>query len=532
MQYKIGSLFLFCVFGFSAHAVDNAITFSQSITLMDVVQTTLDHSPNIQVQKLGVDKAKAQERMASGKFDFTTRASAGYHNNVGTNRVISQLRDDQRFKPDGTRVFGAKVPNERRVDADTQSLSAGVSKVFRMGVSTDLSLSMIRRDPRQDDRSGANPINFTLNTSILAFRVNIPFLKGGGSVSAAAQETAARLNHEASVSDFQHKITSTLLEAIKAYWDYNQSVVLLEKVQESEQRVQGWVNSIGIRDDSLQGYLEDTKGKVIDAIQAVEESQIALVNTMGIHDHQTNLGPPTTKFRLVWDNVLATFDPKTIKEKWIAQAVKNRLDLKATQLHLQAAKVQLAKARKDTLPTLNLNLMAGYNGFNQNDGFENFVDSLDSNVRGTNSSAMLLFKYPLGNNTAKGQRDLQQANYQQNLIKTNDKERTIRLAVNKEVANVYGRLKKAVQIQKTTQSYRQSVLSLQQNRAFLQDTVKLLSLIELENKFISSLENSTIAMADLMKAIAQARFQTGTLVVIGDTINDVSLENLTTLPSM
>ncbi|EDN66034.1 hypothetical protein BGP_0465 [Beggiatoa sp. PS] len=138
----------------------------------------------------------------------------------------------------------------------------------------------------------------------------------------------------------------------------------------------------------------------------------------------------------------------------------------------------------------------------------------------------------MGNNAAKGQRDLQQANYQQNLIKTNDQVRKIRLAVNKEVANVYGRLKKAVQMRKTTQSYKQSVQKLEQNRAFLQDTVKLLSLIELENRFISSLEDGTVAMADLMKAIAQARFQTGTLVVIGDTINDVTLENLTTLPGM
>ncbi len=496
-------------------------TLAENITLIDVVQLTLKHSPNIEVKRLGVDKFKAKQEIAGGKFDVDLYATASFDNNINTTRIYDQLDPAQQAT-----FSRPPVNNELKTDTDQQKLTMGASKKFRTGVSADINLSMKRSDPRQDAH------RFTTNRSHVEFTINIPFLKGAGRASAMAEETVARLNHQAGISNFQHALTATLLEAIKAYWDYKQSVVYLEKVKESAHYIQIWLDSTEIASDSLQGYLEEVKGRVIDAEQKVEENKINLINTMGIEISQDQIGKPHTNVRLEWDDILANFDQETMRKQWIAQAEKNRLDLKAVLLQVEASHVLLGKAKTDLLPSLNLKLSTGYNGYKQNNGFDNFSDSLLDNVRGMESSAMLSLKYPLGNHVAKGKRDLQQASYSQSLIESKNKLRTVHLDVKKEVVNVYGRLKKAVQMRKTTQSYKKSIIAMQENPNFFKETVKLLSLIDMEDKFISSLEDSSIAMTDLMKAIAQARFQTGTLADVDATAHKINLETLMTLPNM
>ncbi len=500
---------------------------NNNITLIDVVKTTIEQSPNIHLKKYTANATKAKERISGGAFDFNTRVSVGYKNTRGVNRVLSELPEDER------KLFTSKfgLPDSRAIDNDQQTFSAGVSKKFRLGVKADLSLKMNRNDPRVDQRAGASPVGFTSNTTSVNFSLTVPLLKGAGYVSAAANENSAKLNHLAQVADVQHFISSETLNAIKAYWDYKRANVFLEKIISSEQRVNEWVNRIKTPDVSLNAFLEDKKGDVIDARQKVEETKIDLANAMGLNANESyKIGYPNTQFILDWDATLMGFDKKEINKKWIAYSLDNRLDLKATKLRLDASNVLLKQAKQDVLPRLDVKLGVGYNGFKTGNEFNNYTDSFYENMRGLNSSASLNFSYPIGNNVAEGREDLQQSAYQQSLIKNNEKQRLISLAVNKEIINVYGRLQKAIQIRKTTQLYKQSVTELQKKPSFLKDTVKLLSLMELENKFINSLLDSSVAFADLLKAVAQSRFQTGTLLVVDSESNRVSLDDITTLP--
>ena len=519
MYKKIFFLFLF--------VSSNTSIANDSLTLLDVVKTTIEKSPNIHLKKYTANATKAKERMAGGTFDFNTRVSVGYKNTRGVNRVLAELEEEE------SKLFSSKfgLPDSRAIDNDQQTFSAGVSKKFRIGVSADLSLKMNRHDPRLNARTGASPIGFTSNTTAVKFSLTVPLLKGAGYISAAANENSAKLNHQAQVADVQHFISSETLKAIQAYWDYKRADVFLEKMITSEQRVKGWVNSLKKSDPSLNAFLEEKKGNVIDARQSVEERKIDLMNAMGISaDNSFELAPPKTQFILDWESVLTNFDKKQSAKKWIAASLKNRLDLKATKLRLDASNVLLNQAKHDVLPRLDMKLGVGYNGFRMNDGFDNYTESFYENMRGLDSSASLNFSYPIGNNVAEGREDLQQALYHQSLIKNNEKQRLISLAVGKEIINVYGRLQKAVQIRKTTQLYKQSVIELQKKPSFLNDTVKLLSLIELENKFIDSLFESSIAFADLHKAVAQARFQTGTLLVVNAENHSVTLDDIITLP--
>lgn len=502
---------------------------SESLNLVDVVRLTLENSPNLKLQELGVEIAKGQERIATGAFDINTFVRMGSFTDTETIAVISQ------GKPEDIAGLGPMVdslPDVISNDFDQQFVKGGVSKGFRTGISTELSLLMVRKDPRQSIPIDPNPI-FTENRTTVSFTVKIPLLQGSGYVSAAAEETSARLKREATFLDFQHALSGILLKSVKAYWNYKAKAEYLNTLRRSEKRVQSWLDAAGTVDRSLMGYLEDKKGKVVDGIQDVEESKIALADTMGIPAHKVKeLGPPTADFPLDWSSVLAAFEPDKMTEKWVAEAIEKRLDLKATQLRLQAAEVQLAKARRDTLPRLDLELKTGYAGFKAYDGFDNYRDSFNENVRGMDHSVILSLKYPLGNNIKQGVRDLRQAQYHQNLIQTNEQKRHIRLGIGNEVANVYGRLQKVGQMSKTIDSYISSVKGLQKDKSFLQDTIKLLSLMELENKLIEAIGEYFTGLRELANAIAQVRFKTGSMIIAGETSNDVNLQDLTLLPDM
>ncbi|MCK5898592.1 MAG: TolC family protein [Methylococcales bacterium] len=499
---------------------------ANDLSLIDVVRTTIEQSPNIHLKKYTANSTKAKAKIAAGAFDFNTRMSVSYQNKRGVNRVLSELNEEDR-----KRFPIKKLPNIRAIDNDRQSFSAGVSKKFRFGAKADLSLKMNRVDPRLDAKTSSSPVGITNNTTAVQFSLTVPLLKGAGYISAAANENAAKVNHSAQVADVQHFISSETLKSVKAYWDYKRAAVFLEKIIESEQRVNNWVQRLKRPSPSLTAFLEEKKGNVIDARQTLEEAQVNLAVSMGLPASESpNIGQPVTNFTLEWDGILANFNKAQVIQKWTASSLENRLDLKATQLRLESSHILLAKAKHDTLPRVDVKVGVGYNGYRSNNGFGNYLDSFHSNMRGLDSSASLNFSYPIGNHAAEGQEDLKQAGYQQSLIKNNEKQRLINLAINKEAINVQGRLQKVVQIRKTTQLYKRSVLDLQQNSSYFNDTVKLLSLMELENKFIDSLLESSIAFADLFKAIAQARFQTGSLLVVNADSNSVALNDIITLP--
>ncbi|MCK5871875.1 MAG: hypothetical protein KAG26_03530 [Methylococcales bacterium] len=71
----------------SAHAND--------LSLIDVVRTTIEQSPNIHLKKYTENSTKAKEKIAADAYDFNTRMSVSYQNKRGVNRVLSELKEDE-----------------------------------------------------------------------------------------------------------------------------------------------------------------------------------------------------------------------------------------------------------------------------------------------------------------------------------------------------------------------------------------------------------------------------------------------------
>ncbi len=496
----------------------------EPLGLFKVMRITLENAPKLKIQGMLSEAAKAQHQIASGQFDVNTFFIAGFQNTAQTNWALNDLTPEDRA------AFPPTYPELDTRNNDIPYLTGGLSKQFRTGISTDLNASIQRTDPRQTIPRALPTV--TNNVGKVSFNVKIPLLKNGGGV-AAADETAAKLNAEASIATLQHTLTSVMLNAVNAYWDYKRATVYKKVMEKSLARVEDWAAQSS--NDSLQGFLENTKGKVTDAQQTLEEAKIALARAMGIPAKETaKMGVPATDLPIDWDNTLASFNKESMEEKWIALAIANRLDLKAAEFALEAAKVQRDKAQRNLLPVLNVDLGIGYGGFKHYDSANAFFGSLTDNTDRIETSGSLTFRYPLGNNTAAGVHSLKRLAHQQSQIEYAEAQRGVRLGVGQSVSSVHGRLQKTAQMNKTFSSYEKAVMQMQEDEDVLSNRSSIANLIDTEEKYQDALEQFSIAVVDVAKAVAETRFNTGTLIdVAGDSIEnaDVSMEQIITLPN-
>ncbi len=490
-----------------------------AITLPLALEMTLQHSPNITLEKLAVDVAKASARMASGAFNLVGRMGITHNHSDITALDVDGLKpaDRARLPPNAANI---------EVGLENNQVSAGLTQPFRSGLSADLSVAASLTDPD----ILLHPLQLPTNKGMVSFTLTVPLLKGAGTESAGAAETAAKLNHQASVADFQHSISSTILETITAFWNYSSARWYADQVQASQARVQKWIERAGRSDKTLDGYLEDKKGKWIDATQTLSEARVALATKMGITpDQLAAMGEPVDEFPLEWGDALSQFDSARMQQQWTQLALDKRLDLKAARLRQESAQTNLKKARKDTLPKLDVTLSVGYNGFTQYNGLSQLLDSTYRNV-GVNYGAGLTLNYPFGNDVAEGALDLSQVDYRQKTITAEEKVRALSLGVMGEVSSVHGRMQKAVQIRKTLLSYRDALTTLLDDKAVLEDLSKLITAMQLEDKYLEAQSEGARALTDLASAIAKARFTTGTLLTTDEAGGQVHLADLATLP--
>lgn len=520
-------IFLLSVITWSTFGLAEDTTFSNQgeLVLEEALELTLYNSPNISLQELSVKKAEALARIASGSFNVNAE--------VGINNSESYM---PLFDADGLRQEH-QDPSLTDMVSESRStnLSLGLSKPFRSGVSTSLAVTTTR----VPDNAG-HPLELTTNNTNVEFTVNVPLLKGAGRVSAAANETFAKLNHQASIVDFQHGVSATILLAIDAFWKYTASYWYLGEVKKSQKRVQDWINELNFTDKTINSYLEDKAGQIIDAQQAFDQAKVLLANTMGIQPGKLeNLGPPKTNYETEWQNTIATptkamlknFNSDLLQTSWLNEANEKRLDLKAARLRQEAARVLLEKARKDLLPSVDLTLSAGYNGFSQYGSLSDFMDSYYENNDDLNYMVGVTLSYPFGNDIARGNLDSNQVDYQQAIINTDEKVRSIYLEIKNNLNDIYGRMKKVVQLRETIQSYDEAFSSLIDDPDLEQNRSKIVSVLELEDKYLEISREQVNALADLLSAVAKAHFNTGTLVLIDEGRGEINLGSIYTLPT-
>lgn len=286
----------------------------------------------------------------------------------------------------------------------------------------------------------------------------------------------------------------------------------------------------------LKAYLSNQERKVSDAASLVTQTKMALAVAMGIpSDQMKKIGEPAEVFPTNWGDVAKNFDQDRAMQKWIADALEKRFDLHAAKLNEQAAATQLAKARQDLLPQLDLGLNAGRTGYENGSGFSKYTAPLTASgeSRGTNLGITLNLSYALGNDTAQGLLGIAAASHQQSLLDLNELTRNVNIEVATSVEILANSLQAVEQARQSVLGYQPALDKYKSGQqSLVSDPAVLFNLMDLEKDLVEAMVSHIQSLLDLAKTVVTVRYKTGSLIEVNPTTNEATLKNISSLPEL
>ncbi|HSQ04661.1 MAG TPA: TolC family protein, partial [Burkholderiales bacterium] len=323
-----------------------------------------------------------------------------------------------------------------------------------------------------------------------------------------------------------------LLGTTLAYWDYLARVRRLEIARDAEQRAMRLVEEIKklIRDDQVPAadiqlvsasYAERLAAR-IGAEQTLTEGRRALALQIGLSPERAAEMPlPMNEFP-AFDEQAAHVDTKiaVLRE----DAIGRRADLEAARQREQSARRRLIAARSGLKPQLDVSLGVNYTSL-----VENRVPFAVGNVMGTNPAgpsilATLAAQLPARNSAAEGTFLAASAGLDASSIRVNSLMDTIGNNVSASALGLARAALQLVQSIETTRYYRLSVENERTKRRL--GLATLIDVINVEDRLTNALLAEVQARQSYASAIAQLRFEVGTLVVRRDDRFDVDVDSL------
>lgn len=495
----------------------NIVYAAESYDLTRVINTTLKQAPEILQQQAVVEGTEAAIKLQTGQFDHKVLSS--YKTSLNNAPIISYNQPS--------------LLNLAYLQSYQHLLQAGILKQFRNGISAEFSVNVFRKDPINGQTAAhAQGVDLTTsNESSVNFQLNIPLLKGATQESAAAAENAAILEYQASQNDLSYLVSSIVLNAVNAYWDYKVAEETLAINKISEQRVQDWTDKaeqLFIKKDpshiqemkakyraeidAVLAYLANKHLSVISSTQLVEQAKIGLSVAMGTpykdFDQVTVSDEKFPTFKAIKSS------SEQLNKNWVEQAIEHRADLKAIHLRQDANTVLVKKYTRDLMPQLDVSLNAGYQGLSEGSSASTFGDAVYRGVPGPNLSGQISFAYPLENNVQEGLLAKQKAVSRNTQIGMGQLERTISALIDVDVSQLTKYMAQKNIAEKAVAFYQPTVNELAERA--MQNAPTMLSLLEYEDRLVSAKISRLQVESALAKLIAEIRFQTGTLISAND----------------
>jgi outer membrane protein len=493
----------------------------KGITLLQAVGLTVSLQPKISIQKEKVNNQAGVLQQNTGKFDVAVKTS------LAKQVEKTPLTIEQQASYNN-------IINE--YNSDTLTTTVGLEKEFRNGIKVGPNMKVYRLGSNLDNFFMFNSVPD--NYSSFNFTVNVPLLKGFGTDVAGADEQAAGVNLKASRLDLTHTVSKSILATVQAYWNFLAAEKKLEIYRESEasanQLVENLKKLVAAKENAVtdlvqaQASLAEKSALRITAEQQLLDAQKNLGLAMGLKSQQVLALPlPSNAFPQPVPAIIAALASK--QEKYLLLAEEYRADLKALKEQEKAAQILLVAAQKNLKPQLNAVLGVGYGGLQESGSFRNYLQAVNHNTVGVNYSAALMFKYPLGNNTAKGNAAQKLAQKHQKRYQVDDLDRTIR-------SNVLVTLRALNRYSASLQKSRQSVAFYRRGYAdekvrFRMGVSTVIDLITVQNRLSSALLTEVDNQLAYANAVIRLRYETGTILVQKNDKYQVELKRLMFLPA-
>jgi len=486
-------------------------TAQGGLALGDALREALRLNANISLQQQQVFVNRGAELQALGQFDPLLSG------------VVTRNRDPRPLRRDEIAAFGTNTQV-----SNTIGYSLGVQQPLRTGLTLGASVDVATISDNVLQSGGIPP----QTAGRISFTVRTPLLRNAGTEATTANLSAAEAELTAAQYDLVFTNAQTLLSTTFAYWDYLARLRRLDIARDAETR------SLRIADETRRLIAADQvpaaemqlvlasaserTGTRVSAEQAVAEARRNLALQIGLPvERLAALPPPADDF--------PRHEPRPIALDMRIQdlldiAYMRRADFEAAKHRERAARHRLALARSGLKPQVDLTLGAGYGTLVENRAPFDLFGVLGQNRAGPNLFATLAAEIPVRNSAAEGVFLAQSALLNANHIRVRNVADTIG---NNVLTDVQALVRSADQLAQSAETTRYYERTLENERTKRQlGLATLIDVINVEDRLTNALLVEVQARQLYANAIAQLRFDLGTIVQERDGQFDVVVEDL------
>ncbi|HET7501377.1 MAG TPA: TolC family protein [Kofleriaceae bacterium] len=481
------------------------------LRVLDAVRTTLARSPGIATAEQELESSRGALEVASGRFDVVIDAQAG------------QRGDRTPAIPSA--AGSATTTGDGAGTTYTTDYGLGATQELRWGLKVQPHVSV--------SRLGGSLIDPPHAESHLGVTVTQPLWRGRGTAATAARETAARIDTDAAALRARQVVADRVLATVQAYWSCRAAWETVEILARAEQRAARFLDEerrmveeherAPTELHQVRAALADASASRADATRVYLDARHQLGLAMGLTWREIDALPPPIDPLDATRAAAAPLDA----ERLIGMALARRSDLRASRIAARASAVLVGAGEDELQPRLDISAELGYTGLASGHGPSVLITSLGHGVVGPNFFAGLVLQLPTPSLQARGALRQERARLATLDIASRDLERTIG-------ANVALRLGELQALQRQLTSAEEAVddfLAARDNevRKLRSNLSTEFDVLQIESRLTAAQLSAMRARASVLQALAQLRFETGTLID-GKDSGALSSEGLLTIP--
>lgn len=474
-----------------------AATEPLKLGVSDAVRLTLEHQIQIKLVQEDLKRVQGESLVARSIFDINLRSQTGHARTVDPLTPSTQTTTDTHTVTDNT------------------TWQIGVEQLFPWGMTVGATGELTRTHGPAYGPSG-NSVE-TMNKAGVFFTISQHLLKGLGTTGSASNAQSVEELVKAASLDLEHSIAISTANTVTAYWNLVASEKILSIRKASEERntqllhemkllVQGEQRPKADLDQVLANLANKTATRILAerAVRQAKEALILSIGLPGIAIHR--LAHTQDPFPSLPRDAEIKLDPGALTQT----ALRERADLESTRRRLKASQIALSGFTHNTLPTLDLDLSVGYTGAQEGPSFSEYMGSLGTNLHGVSGSALLTFTWPLLDLEVEGNQQQAIALKQRAEYEVTELERSTSIQVERAVSNLRTSMLILKQAQITTSHFRSAEAN--QTKMLKAGLSTTIALTLTEESLTSARVQQVLSQRDYALAIANLRFQTGTLV--------------------
>lgn len=491
------------------------------LALETALREALRLNPNISLQREQVFANRGFEMQALGRFDPLISGS------VRRDRDLRPLRADETNALAPLALADPPIGIPEAQISNTMGYTVGVDRNLQSGPTVGVS---VESTTLFDNLSGFSRIP-AQTAGRISFTLRVPLLRNAGTEATTANLSAAQAEVAAAQYDLVFTNSQTLLNTALAYWDYLAQLRRLDIAREAEGR------SLRLSEETrrliaadevpaadiqlVDASASERLANRIAAEQAVAEARRVLANQIGLPPERLAVMPPPADDFPAYRGEPLALDTRIAD--LLNLAYSRRADLEAARHRERAARRRLDLARSGLKPLVDLTVRVGYNTLVESRAtFQS--SALEQHRVGPSINATLAMQLPWRNTAAEGVFLTQSSALNASIIRFRSLADVIGNSVLTDSQGLLRSAQQVVQTGETTRLYRTTVANEQTRRRL--GLATLIDMINVEDRLTNALIAEIQARQAYANAIAQLRFDLGTIVQERDGQFDVIVRDL------